>query len=457
MLRSLYRICRTALHSLRRNVMRSALTCLGIIIGIAAVIAMMEIGQGSAYTVRQTIASIGANVVQIDPSDAVKAGVSSGSGGRVTLTPLDCDAIRRECPAVRWAAPSVDCRGQVIYQHRNWAPKILGTTPDYLLVRGWAELAEGSAFTDDDVRATACVCLIGQTPARELFEGQSPLGKEVRVKNVRMKIVGVLSPKGAAVSGQDQDDLFVAPLTTVRYRLCGMRQINIQTVAAGSALGQMNTLANLYPAQQAPLYPDQSALTLADAPQMMRFSDVDDIWVSAVSSQSVALAKKQVSQLLRERHRLHKGQPDDFRIRDLTEISQAMASTSGVMTRLLLCVALISLVIGGVGIMNIMLVSVTERTREIGLRMAVGAKAGDILRQFLTEAVLLCLFGGVMGIVVGRGASLAISALLKWRTLSSLPAVVAAVAVSATVGIVFGYYPAWKASRLDPIEALRYE
>jgi len=190
---------------------------------------------------------------------------------------------------------------------------------------------------------------------------------------------------------------------------------------------------------------------------MMRFSDVDDVWVSATSSQSVAMAKRQIIQLLRERHRLGAGQPDDFRIRDLTEISQAMASTSGVMTRLLLCVSLISLIIGGVGIMNIMLVSVTERTREIGLRMAVGAKGSDILRQFLIEAVLLCLFGGVMGILLGRGASLAISAFLSWRTLSSVPAIVAAVAVSVTVGIIFGYYPAWKASRLDPIEALRYE
>jgi ABC-type antimicrobial peptide transport system permease subunit len=437
--------------------MRSALTCLGIVIGIAAVIAMMEIGQGSAYTLRQTIASIGANVVQIDPSDAMKSGVSSGAGGRVTLTPADCDAIRRECPAVRWAAPSVDCRGQVIYENRNWAPKILGTTPDYLLVRGWSDLAEGAPFTDEDVRSAACVCLIGQTPARELFQGESPVGKEVRVRNVRLRVVGVLTPKGAAVSGQDQDDLFVAPLTTVKYRLCGMRQINIQAAAAVRAPGQMNTLANLYPNQQHQLYPDQSVLTLADAPQMMRFSDVDDVWISAVSSQAVSLAKTQVSRLLRERHRLGDGQPDDFRIRDLTEISQAMASTSAVMTRLLLCVALISLVIGGVGIMNIMLVSVTERTREIGLRMAVGARGRDILRQFLIEAVLLCLFGGVIGILLGRGASLAISAFLKWRTLTSVPAVVAAVAVSATVGIVFGYYPAWKASRLDPIEALRYE
>jgi ABC-type antimicrobial peptide transport system permease subunit len=381
--------------------------------------------------------------------------VSTGSGGRVTLTPADCEAIRLECPAVRWAAPSVDTRAQVIWGNRNWAPKILGTTPDFLLVRGWADLTEGAPFTEDDVRSVACVCLIGQTPAHELFGSESPVGKEVRIKNVRLRVLGVLSRKGAAITGSDQDDLFIAPLTTVKFRLSGMRQINLQTAAA--PLGQVNTLANLYPSQQVQLYPDQAALNLADAPQMMRFSDIDDIWVSALSSQDVALAKRQISQLLRERHHLRAGQADDFRVRDLTEISQALASTSGVMTNLLLCVAMISLMVGGVGIMNIMLVSVTERTREIGLRMAVGARARDILRQFLTEAVLLCLFGGVVGVVLGRGASLVVNAFLNWRTLSSPAAVVAAVAVSVTVGLVFGYYPAWKASRLDPIEALRYE
>ena len=436
--------------------MRSALTCLGIIIGIASVIAMMEVGKGSSDAVRRTISSIGANVIQIDPSDVVKAGVSSGSGGRVTLTPEDCDAIGRECPAVRWAAPSVDCRLQVVYGSRNWSPhNILGTTPQYLLVRNWNDLDEGAPFTEADVRSAACVCLIGQTPARELFQGESPIGREIRVKGVRLKVVGVLSRKGASMGGWDQDDFLVAPLTTVKFRLSSLRQINAQ--AAAATLSQMNTLDNPYPDQPAQLYSDLSPLELVDTPQMTRFSDLDDIWISALSSRDVPLAKRQITQLLRERHHLQPGVADDFRIHDPTEISQALASTSSVMTTLLLCVALISLLVGGIGIMNIMLVSVTERTREIGLRMAVGARAKDILRQFLAEALVLCLCGGIVGILAGRGVSLAVSFFLNWRTIPSLGAIIAAVTVSVSIGIVFGFYPAWKASRLDPIEALRYE
>ena len=447
-----------ALHALRRNVMRSMLTCIGIVIGIAAVIAMVEIGQGSAATLRQSISSIGANVVQIDPSDASPGGISTGSGGRVTLTPSDFQAILRECGAVRWAAPSVDCRAQIVYGSRNWVPRnVLGTTFGYLQVRNWTDLTEGSPFTDDDVRSAAPVCLIGQTPARELFQGQSPVGKEIRIKNIRFKVLGVLSKKGANVVGFDQDDFFVAPWTTIKFRLSSVREINTQAAAgASSKFTQINTLSQ-YPSQQPQLYPQPSVEQTADFPQMIRFSDLDDIWVSANSPESVPIAIRQIRGLLRQRHHLADARPDDFRIRDLTEISQALASTSRLMTNLLLCVALISLVVGGVGIMNIMLVSVTERTREIGLRMAVGARARDILRQFLTEAVLVCLFGGIVGILVGRGVSLGVNVLLGWRTMPSLPAVIAAVGVSVTVGVLFGYYPAWKASRLDPIDALRYE
>ena len=438
--------------------MRSMLTCIGIVIGIAAVIAMVEIGQGSAATLRQSISSIGANVVQIDPSDASPGGISTGSGGRVTLTPSDFQAILRECGAVRWAAPSVDCRAQIVYGSRNWVPRnVLGTTFGYLQVRNWTDLTEGSPFTDDDVRSAAPVCLIGQTPARELFQGQSPVGKEIRIKNIRFKVLGVLSKKGANVVGFDQDDFFVAPWTTIKFRLSSVREINTQAAAgASSKFTQINTLSQ-YPSQQPQLYPQPSVEQTADFPQMIRFSDLDDIWVSANSPESVPIAIRQIRGLLRQRHHLADARPDDFRIRDLTEISQALASTSRLMTNLLLCVALISLVVGGVGIMNIMLVSVTERTREIGLRMAVGARARDILRQFLTEAVLVCLFGGIVGILVGRGVSLGVNVLLGWRTMPSLPAVIAAVGVSVTVGVLFGYYPAWKASRLDPIDALRYE
>ncbi len=453
---SFYRTVGTAFSALRRHMMRSALTGLGIVIGVAAVIVMVEIGQGSSYAIGQTIASIGANVVQIDPADVFNAGVSSGGGGRVTLTPADCDAIRNQCSSIRWAAPSVDCSAQITYGNRNWSPgRILGTTPDFLLIRNWSDLTQGQSFTDNDVRCGAAVCLVGQTIVRELFAGESPLGKEIRMKGIRMKVVGVLQAKGASMTGRDQDDYVIAPWTTIKYRLSGQRAAT--ATGAIASLSQVNTINGLYPTQSVTLYPKPSAAQLADLPQMVRFTDLDDIWVSAAEPEDVPLAMDQVTVLLQERHQIGEDEDNDFRIRDLTEISRSLASTQKLMTRLLLYVALISLMVGGVGIMNIMLASVTERTREIGLRMAVGAKASDILRQFLTEAVILCLLGGITGILLGRGASMAVTAFLQWRTIPSWPATAAAFGVSAAVGIIFGYYPAWKASRLDPIVALRYE
>jgi ABC-type antimicrobial peptide transport system permease subunit len=440
--------------------MRSMLTCLGITIGIASVVALVEIGQGTSEAVRQTIANLGANFIQVEAGSNSTSGVHMGTGTCLTLTPHDCEAILRECGTVALAAPGVDCRMQVLYGNRNWQPwKILGTSPAYFPIRKWNVLAEGEPFTDSDVNRLANVCVLGQTPARELFGRESPVGKEVRVRGVPLKVVGVLSRKGANMMGLDQDDLIVAPWTTVKYRLNSSKLALAEAPAATAAasLTQVNTLSKLYPSDQAQVYPQKSALQAADSPQLVRFADLDDIYISVNSPEEIPFATEQITQLLRQRHHMREGQPDDFGIRNWIEISKVLASTTSVMTNLLLAVAVISLVVGGVGIMNIMLVTVTERTREIGLRMAVGARPRDVLRQFLTEAVVLCLLGGIAGIMLGRGVSFTVSQLLGWPATPSVSAILAALSVSAGVGIIFGFYPAWKASRLDPIEALRYE
>jgi ABC-type antimicrobial peptide transport system permease subunit len=402
---------------------------------------------------------MGANNLIVQPGTAASGGISFGAGSVTTLTPQDADAIDRECPAVRGVAPIVRARAQIVYGSRNWVPFfIYGTTPAYLDVRDWHDMAEGDMFSDRDVRNAGKVCVIGQTLARELFAGRSPIGKDIRVKNVSFRVVGVLGPKGANMMGMDQDDILLAPWTTVKYRVSGQTLTNVnQSAAASTDTSQrVNSLSDLYPGGSA-LYPAPSATQQADTPMPVRFTNVDQVLAAAASAEQVPQAIRQITTLLQERHRIHAREPDDFNIRNMTEMTSALSSTTMLMTKLLLCVALISLIVGGVGIMNIMLVSVTERTREIGLRMAVGARGRDILRQFLVEAVVLCMAGGAMGIAMGRGASYLVTKLLHWPTESSLPAVIAAVVVSATVGIVFGYYPAWKASRLDPIEALRYE
>ncbi len=465
-MRKLYRTLRTATNALRRNILRSALTTLGIVIGVSAVIAMMEIGQGSSSAVKQTIANMGANMLLVQPGTASSGGVTFGSGSVLTLTPDDADAILRDCPSVIGVAPVVRARTQVVYGNRNWVPLyIYGTTPSFLAVRDWQDLEEGAVFTDREVRNGSKVCLVGQTLVRELFQGENPVGKELRVQNVTFKVIGVLAPKGANMMGIDQDDILLAPWTTIKYRVSGTSATTANQSAGTSSSSSstsvstaVQTLNQPYPyTDNSQLYAQPSPYQVADTPQPVRFANVDQILVRAESTEAIKEAIRQITGLLHERHHIRPGQADDFNIRDMTEMTKALASTSYLMAGLLLCVALISLVVGGVGIMNIMLVSVTERTKEIGLRMAVGARARDILRQFLVEAIVLCLLGGAMGIAFGRGGSFLVNVLLHWPTEPSLPAIVASVLVSAAVGVIFGYYPAWKASRLDPIEALRYE
>ena len=453
-----YRIIQTAIKALRRSPMRAMLTTLGIVIGVGAVIAMMEIGAGSSGAIRKAIASMGANVLNLRSGAASSGGVTFGAGSITTLTPDDCEAILRECPAVRNASPLVHTRTQVVYGSRNWVPTfIYGVTPAYMDVQNWT-MDEGELFTNRDVLNSNKVCVLGQTLVRELFQGESPIGKEIRIKNISFRVLGVLRSKGANMMGMDQDDIILAPWTTIKYRVTGsaLAETN-QSASSSSSNSSVNTLSNLYPGGQPSLYPEKSEIQAADNPMPVRFASIDHILVAAQSADEIPDAIRQISAVLRERHHIRPGEPDDFSIRDMTEMSNTLSSTTTLMTNLLLCVAMISLVVGGVGIMNIMLVSVTERTREIGLRMAVGARSRDIMRQFLVEAVVLCLVGGALGILLGHGGSHLVRLFLHWPVETSLTAIIAAVLVSAAVGIVFGFYPAWKASLMDPIEALRYE
>jgi macrolide transport system ATP-binding/permease protein len=447
---------RTALGNLRRNKMRAALTALGVIIGVGAVIAMTEIGEGSKAAIEKTIASMGAHKLIIFPSAANNAGVKQGVGTLQTLKPGDVDEIARQCSAVAVVVPMVWAQGQTVYGKRNWFPQqLLGTAPGYLATRDWEDLQEGTFFTDHDVRVGNCVCLIGTTVKRELFEDESPIGKTIRIRNVPFKVIGLLSRRGANMQGQDQDDCILAPWTTIKFRVNSVGAGSTKMAAAATA-STVNTLSNPY-AAPTPLYPQASATQLVDNPQPVRQTSVDFVQAKALNAEEVPIAIEQIRTVLRDRHHLTEDQDDDFKILDLTEIAQASARTTEMMGMLLLIVAAISLVVGGVGIMNIMLVSVTERTREIGLRMAVGARRFHILQQFLVEAVILCLAGGALGILAGRGASIVIRDVEHWTTTVSWPAIVISVIVAAGVGIVFGFYPAWKASRLDPIEALRHE
>jgi ABC-type antimicrobial peptide transport system permease subunit len=452
---------RTAVYALQRNVVRSFLTCMGIIIGVAAVVTMMEIGRGSASRIHDMIAKMGADNIIVWPGTAHIGGVSQGMGSVVTLHPQDREAILRECTAIRAAAPLVKTNPQLIYGNRNWSPSNTnGTTPEYLDIHNWP-IAYGTMFSDQDVRSSSRVCVLGQTVVQELFDTENPIGKRIRLNNLSFKVVGVLAKKGANMTGWDQDDTLLTPWTTIKFRVSGKGGANTAANGASSvaaaAADQINTLSQVYPTQSVALYPQPSSQQQADTPQPIKFANIDQILLAARGEKQVPLAMRQIRQLLRERHRLGPGQPDDFNMHELTEFAQMMSSMSANMTILLTSVATLSLLVGGVGIMNIMLVSVTERTREIGLRMAVGARARDILNQFLIEAIMLCLGGGAIGIVLGRAASIFLRRTMGWRTEISVPAIIAAVVVSSLVGVVFGFYPAWKASRLDPIEALRYE
>ena len=456
-------VLRTALGNLHRNKLRSALTALGVIIGVGAVIAMTEIGEGSKSAIDKTIASMGAYKIPVFPSAAKNAGVSQGAGTVQTLNPADVDEILRQCPAVSEVVPMVWAHAQVIYGKNNWSPQgITGTSPRYLAIRDWEDLDEGNCFTDDDVRKSAAVCLIGATVRRELFEDESPIGKTIRIRNVPFRVVGLLDPRGANMQGQDQDDVVIAPWTTIKFRVNSQGAgsangtVAAATASTTSSTTTVNSLSNPYPAPTS-LYPQPSIVQMADTPQPVRQTNVDFIMAKAAGPDEVADAMEQISSVLRDRHHILPSDDDDFKVMDVTEMSRAAARTSELMSTLLLAVAAISLVVGGVGIMNIMLVSVTERTREIGLRMAVGARGHHILQQFLVEAVALCLVGGAIGILAGHGVSLLISEWQRWTTAVSWPAIFVSVFVAAGVGIVFGFYPAWKASRLDPIEALRHE
>ena len=447
-------VIQTAFIALGRNVTRTLLTMLGIIIGIAAVITMMEIGNGASRQISASISNMGSNMLLIFPRALSTAGVSVGSGTGITLTSSDCDAIVRECPSVRAATPVV--RGtsvQAIHGSFNWSPgRVDSGSEAYFDVNEWS-FEDGEGFSARDVSAAETVCVVGETIVENLFEkGESAVGARIRLNNVPFTIVGVLSPKGANLMGMDQNDLIVVPWTTMRNRLS--RGGGLAKTSSGASSYKRG---DLYSLSSVSLYPERDSTQTSNYLMPIRFYNVNSIMCSAVSPERISTAIEEITDLLRARHRIQEGGESDFEIRDMSELLSILTSTSTLMTSLLLIVALISLIVGGVGIMNIMLVSVTERTREIGLRMAVGARGRDILTQFLVESLLLCLVGGFIGVAFGRGVSMLISHVKHWPVSPSWEAILLSVAVSAAIGIGFGFYPAWRASRLNPIDALHYE
>ena len=400
------------LTALRANRLRSALTMLGIVIGVAAVIAMVAVGSGATVRIQQQIEAIGSNLILVTPGSITSNGVRLGSGATVTLSEDDARAIASECPAVAAVAPTVRGGAQVTYGNNNWATSIVGTTPDYLTIRDQT-VVRGNPFSADDGSSGTKVALLGGTVSQNLFGSADPTGQTIRIKNVPFTVDGVLSAKGQSPTGQDQDDVILIPISTAKRQVVGASQANAGSIGA--------------------------------------------IMVQAVDAHSMDEAQSEIEALVRQRHRMRPGQDDDFTVRNLSDVFSAQESSARVMSILLGAIASVSLVVGGIGIMNIMLVSVTERTREIGLRIAIGARTRDLLAQFLVEAVTLSILGGIAGILVGVTASALISHFAGWNTLVSPTAIALAFVFSALVGVFFGYYPARKAALLDPIEALRFE
>ncbi|MHB1050318.1 MAG: ABC transporter permease [Bacteroidota bacterium] len=400
-------VLEVALISLSRNKMRSFLTMLGIIIGVGAVIAMMAVGNGAQQSIRDQIASLGTNVILIFPGSTNQAGVRTGMGTATSLTEEDIEAIKDHCPSVALITPSLRTGSQVIYQELNWRTAIMGVNPEYFEIRSWP-VESGHFFTEADVRNATKVCVVGQTIVENLFKGADPIGQIIRIRRLPFKIVGVLATKGQSAQGTDQDDVIFAPSSTVQRKMMGQ-------FFFGS------------------------------------------IMASAISENHMEDAIRQITEVLRVQHKLQSWDENDFTVRSQTEIANAAQSTSQVLTILLASIASISLIVGGIGIMNIMLVSVTERTKEIGLRMSVGATGKNILSQFLIEAIVLSLLGGLIGVLLGSVTSDLISRFAGWTTLVSLESIFLAFVFSAAVGIFFGFYPARKAAQLNPIEALRYE
>ncbi len=396
-----------ALRALARNKMRTALTMLGIIIGVAAVICTVAIGQGASERVQEAIRNLGSNLVWVEAGNRNVSGVRTGTRGTKSLTIADARAIKQQVPLITLMSPQVDTGVQVVYGNQNWSTQVRGVSPEYTTIRRW-QVERGTMFTENEVEGADDVCVLGATVARFLFPDEDPIGKTIRVKNLPCRVIGVFAPKGQSATGQDQDDMFLMPWTAVQRKVMGITWL-------------------------------------------------DDIMMSATSEDAIPPAEEQITSLLRERHHIRQGEDDDFNLRHPVEIAQAVADSTRVMKLLLVSIASVSLAVGGIGIMNIMLVSVTERTREIGVRLAVGATERDVRMQFLSEAVLLSLLGGSFGIVLGMAGSVLVSNILGWVTRVSADAVVVAVLFSVAVGIFFGYYPAYKASQLDPIEALRYE